>query len=187
MGPPGLVESFRRVADDDVAKIADRSHAGEQVPDQEWAHVFTAFGPHLPDQQRHARTPKNLEVNAHGMDLIRRLDILDQLSRVESPTLVSVGELDLVTPVAAAEEITCALPAGIARLEIIAEAGHFSWLDAPDRFWPIITEFVHTTAVVGQRHLSDPNSPGTDLTRQCGRTPHGSRSRSSWTSSSNRG
>jgi len=169
-----LIDSFRRVAGDDVAKIADRSYAGEQVLDQEWARVFAAFGPHLPDQQRHARTPKNLEVNAHGMDLIRRLDILGQLGRVETPTLVSVGELDPVTPVAAAEEIICALPAGIARLEIIAEAGHFSWLDAPDRFWPIITEFVHTTtAVAGQRHLSDPNSPRTDLTPRGGRTPHG--------------
>jgi pimeloyl-ACP methyl ester carboxylesterase len=29
----------------------------------------------------------------------------DQLSRVDSPTLVAVGELDPVTPVAAAEEI----------------------------------------------------------------------------------
>jgi pimeloyl-ACP methyl ester carboxylesterase len=79
------------------------------------------------------------------MELIRQLDVVDQLRRVDAPTLVSVGELDPVTPVAAAEEIVGALPEGIAQLEVIAGAGHFTWLDAPDRFWPTIIEFVHTT------------------------------------------
>jgi pimeloyl-ACP methyl ester carboxylesterase len=96
------------------------------VPDQEWDRVLAAFGPHLPDQRRHARTPKNLKLNKHGMDLIRRLDILDQLNRVDTPTLVSVGDLDPPTPTAAAEEIIGALPAGMARLEVIAGAGHFA-------------------------------------------------------------
>ena len=57
-----------------------------------------------------AHVPNNLELNSYGMELMRRLDIVDQLSRVDSPTLVSVGELDPVTPVAAAEEIVGALP-----------------------------------------------------------------------------
>ncbi len=140
-----LVESFRRVAGDEIAQLADRSYTGEEVSDREWARVFAAFGPHRPDQQRHARVPKNLELNTNGMDLIRRLDILDQLSRVDAPTLVSVGELDPVTPIAAADETVTALPDGIARLEVVPAAGHFTWLDAPDRFWPVITEFVHRT------------------------------------------
>jgi pimeloyl-ACP methyl ester carboxylesterase len=76
------------------------------------------------------------------MELTLRLDIVDQLSRVDSPTLVSVGELDPVTPVGAAEEIFGALPEDIAQLEIIARAGHFTWLDAPNRFWPIIFDFI---------------------------------------------
>ena len=67
------------------------------------------------------------------MELIRQLDIVDQLSHVDSPTLVSVRALDPVTPVAAAEEIAGALPEGTARLEIINGAGHFTWKDAPDR------------------------------------------------------
>jgi pimeloyl-ACP methyl ester carboxylesterase len=143
--PARMVDAFRRVAGDEVAEIARRSYAGEEVPDEEWARVYTAFGPHLPDEDRRARTPKNLELNSHGMELIRRLDVVDQLSRVDSPTLVSVGELDPVTPVAAAEEVVEALPEGIARLEIIDGAGHFTWMDAPDRFWPLIIEFIHGT------------------------------------------
>jgi len=92
-----MVEGFRRVAGEDVAQIAGRSYAGEDVPDHEPARNFAAFGPHLPDEAPEAGTPKNLPLNAHGMDLVRRLDIVDQLSRVASPALVSVGELDPVT------------------------------------------------------------------------------------------
>jgi pimeloyl-ACP methyl ester carboxylesterase len=142
---PRMVEGFRRVAGGEVAEIAGRSYAGDEVTDEEWARVFSAFGLHVPHDEK-ARTPKNLELNTHGMELIRRLDIVDQLNTVDAPALVSVGELDPVTPVAVAEEIVGALPEGVARLEVIAGAGHFTWLDAPDRFWPIIIEFVHSTS-----------------------------------------
>jgi pimeloyl-ACP methyl ester carboxylesterase len=57
-------------------------------------------------------------------------------ARVDCPTLVGVGELDPVTPVAAAREIVDALPRGSARLEVTEGAGHFTWKDAPDRYWP---------------------------------------------------
>jgi proline iminopeptidase len=140
-----VVEGFRRVAGDEVAEIASRSYAGEEVPDEEWARVYTAFGPHRPDAERRAHTPKNLELNARGMELIRELDILDKLSQVASPTLVSVGRLDPVTPVAAAEEIVRALPEDIAAFEVIDGAGHFSWMDVPARFWPMLTKFIAST------------------------------------------
>ena len=137
-----LVEEFRRVAGDEVAEIAERAYAGESVPVDEWALVASAFGPHVPDEERKALAPKNLELNTYGMDLVRQLDIVDQLSRVDAPTLVSVGDLDPVTPVAAAEEIVGALPEGIAQLEIFEGAGHFTWMDAPDRYWPRMIEFI---------------------------------------------
>jgi proline iminopeptidase len=140
--PPRIVEGFRRVAGDEVADIARRSYAGEEVADEEWARVFAAFGPRLPDQERKAQTPQNLELNVHGMELIRRLDIVEQLSAVDVPTLVSVGELDPVTPIAAAEEVVRALPDGIAELDMVEGAGHFTWLDAPERYWPTLIDFV---------------------------------------------
>ena len=76
------------------------------------------------------------------MELIRRLNIVDQLSTIDCPTLVSVGELDPVTPIAAAEEIVDALPEGTAQLEVVDGAGHFAWMDAPERYWPMMVEFV---------------------------------------------
>jgi pimeloyl-ACP methyl ester carboxylesterase len=137
-----LVEGFRRVGGDEVAALADRSYLGEEVTDEEWARVFAAFGPHVPDEERLARRRQHLELNPRGMELIRGLDIGDDLSMVQSPTLVSVGELDPVTPVAASEEIVDALPDGIGRLEILEGAGHFTWLDAPERYWPMILDFI---------------------------------------------
>ena len=143
---PRMVEAFRHLAGDDVAEIAGRSYSGESVPDEEWARVFAAFGPNLPATERQAHVRTNLELNEHGMELIRRLDIADRLSLVDCPTLVAVGELDPVTPLAAAEEIADALPDGIGQLEVIRGAGHFPWLDDPDRYWPMIVEFVESTA-----------------------------------------
>jgi pimeloyl-ACP methyl ester carboxylesterase len=80
------------------------------------------------------------------MDLMRRFDAVGELSRVESPTLVCVGELDPVTPVDAAREIFAALPAGVGRLEIIERVGHFPWLDDPERYWPVVEEFIAEAA-----------------------------------------
>jgi pimeloyl-ACP methyl ester carboxylesterase len=142
---PRVVEGFRRAAGDQVAEIAARGYGGDPVTEDEDARVFAAFGPRVPDEEQLVRGRQNLEFNPHGMELIRGLDIVDQLGRVDAPTLVSVGRLDPVTPVAAAEEIVGALPEGIARLEVVDGAGHFTWLDAPDRYWPTIIEFVHST------------------------------------------
>jgi pimeloyl-ACP methyl ester carboxylesterase len=140
-----MVEGFRRVAGDEVAEIARRSYAGENVSREESARVFAAFGPHRPDPEREAHTPQNLELNVYGMELVRRVHIVDQLSRIDAPTLVSVGELDPVTPLACGAEIVEALPHGIARLEVIEGAGHFTWLDAPDCYWPMLIDFIHGT------------------------------------------
>ena len=42
---------------------------------------------------------RNEGLSPHGMELFRRLDVVDQLARIECPTLVCVGELDSsVTP-----------------------------------------------------------------------------------------
>jgi proline iminopeptidase len=149
-----LADGFRRVAGEEVAQLARRSYAGEKVAEEDSARVFSAFGPHLPDRQREANTPHNLPLNVHGMELVRQCDIVGQLRQVSSPTLVCVGELDPVTPVPAAAEIVAALPEGLAQLEIVPGAGHFTWLDAADRYWPLIAEFIHRTAGPGPARQS---------------------------------
>jgi pimeloyl-ACP methyl ester carboxylesterase len=137
-----LVEGFRRAAGDEVAAIAARSYAGEDVADDDRARVYAAFGTHQPDRDGH---PVNADLNRPGMDIVRATDIVDQLGRITSPTLVCVGALDPVTPVGAAEEVAAALPDGRGELVVIEGAGHFTWLDAPERFWPAIIGFVERT------------------------------------------
>jgi proline iminopeptidase len=141
-----LVEGFRRVAGDDVAELARRSYVGESVSDEEWARVFAAFGPRIPDKDQRARTLRNDDLIPHGMELFRRLDVVDQLASIDCPTLVCVGELDSVTPVDASLEIAGALRDGIGRLEVMEGVGHFPWLDEPAAYWRLIGEFIAAAA-----------------------------------------
>jgi len=141
-----LVDGFRAVAGDTVADLARRDYGGTPVSQQEWAEVFAAFGPRVPTARELGRAIQNPDLGVVGMDLFRRLDVVGELGRIECPTLVCVGEHDPVTPVAASQEIADALPAGMGQLAVIDGAGHFPWLDRPDRYWPLITAFVAATA-----------------------------------------
>jgi proline iminopeptidase len=147
-----LVEGFRRVGGDTLAELADRSFRGDPVTEAEDDLVFAGFGPRVPDPDAMARRRQNAALNPHGMDLIRNTDIVDQLARITAATLISVGRLDPVTPVEAAEEIAAALPLGLGQLDIVEGAGHFAWLDAPQRFWAAVVRFVGTV------HESQPRS-----------------------------
>jgi proline iminopeptidase len=137
-----LVEGFRSVAGDEVAELARRDYGDDPVTDEEWDLVFAAFGPGVLSEEELARRRKNMEIASRGMDLLRGFDAVDQLPKIDRPTLVCVGDRDPVTPVAASIEIMEALPDGVGRLEIVEGAGHFPWRDAADRYWPLLMEYV---------------------------------------------
>ena len=139
-----IVEEFRRAGGDETAAIAGRSYGGDGAPvtPEEWARCWKLFGPTVPSDEDRARMVTNMDLNAPGLALMREFDVLDQLAVIECPTLVCVGELDPITPVAAAREVADALPEDVARLEVIEGAGHFTWKDAPERYWPLLTDFV---------------------------------------------
>jgi proline iminopeptidase len=140
--PARLAEGFRRRAGDEVAELAGRDFGGDSVTDEEWARVFTAFGPVVPTAEELARRVGNHALDQPGMALLRKLDVVDQLAGITSPTLVCVGELDPVTPVAASREIADALEPGIGRLEVLDGVGHFPWLDDPARYRSVIDGFI---------------------------------------------
>ena len=145
-----LTDGFRAAGGDEIAELARGDYSGERITtDEEWARVFAAFGPHVPDADTLARRIRNLDVAAVGMDLMRRLDLRDQLPLIASPTLVCVGELDPVTPVDASREIVDGLRPGIGRLGVLEGAGHFPWLDDRASFLAIVETFV---AEVWSRH-----------------------------------
>ena len=66
-------------------------------------------------------------------------DLFPELARLRVPTLVIHGERDLI-PVECARHIVEAIPG--ARLVVLGEAGHFSYLDAPDAVREGVVEFI---------------------------------------------
>jgi proline iminopeptidase len=143
-----VVEAFRAAGGDEVASTVRRFYGGERasVAAAEWAACWKLVGPHVVGDEERARTVVNPGLSAPGLELMRRFDVRDRLGGVACPTLVCVGELDLITPVVAARELADALPEGVARLEVLEGAGHFPWLDVPERYWPLLTGFVTGTA-----------------------------------------
>ena len=137
-----IVAGFRSVAGDEVAALADVSYTGGEVSDEEWGQVFAAFGPHLPDDDTMARRVGHPELGPYGMERVRAVDLVGSLGGLETATLVVVGTEDPVTPIAAAQEIVDAVPPGRVRLEVLPAAGHFPWLDQPDRLRAVLADFV---------------------------------------------
>ena len=144
-----LVADVRAAAGDEVAELARRDYGGDDVSDEEWARVFAAFGPSVPAAETLARRVGNTEVGAIGMDLLRRVDLVDALPRITSPTLVCVGSRDPITPVGEARLIMDGLAPGIGELEVLAGAGHFPWLDDPDGFFGAVSAFVRRSCLPG--------------------------------------
>ena len=141
-----IVDGFRAAGGDEPAALAARVYGGarEEVSDEEWAACWKLFGPWVPGDQQRSRMPVNRDLNAYGLSLMRSFDVLDQLHVIECPTLVCGGMLDPVTPPAAHREIADALGEGVGRLVLIEGAGHFTWNDAPETYWPALTEFVES-------------------------------------------
>jgi len=69
-----------------------------------------------------------------------RPDSRPELSRISCPTLVIVGEEDVITPVRDAADMQNQI--GRSRLVILPEAGHLSNLEAPDGFALAMSDFL---------------------------------------------
>jgi proline iminopeptidase len=70
------------------------------------------------------------------------MDLRPQLRNITVPTLVIVGRHDFITNVAMAEEIVKHIPS--ARPEIFEDAGHFAFIEEPEKFYLVIKEFVES-------------------------------------------
>lgn len=140
-----VVADFRELADDEVADIVRRSYMGDDtVTGEEWDRCWRLFGGWVPGAVEKARIPRNQELNVAGGELMLHFDLRSTLGDVRCPTLISVGDLDPITPVWAAEEMAGRLPRGIGSLDVVEGAGHFPWRDAPERYWAPIEKFVHS-------------------------------------------
>jgi proline iminopeptidase len=74
-------------------------------------------------------------------------DVRDKLAGVRQPTLVIVGEQDWLTPPSASRALAACLPNS--ELVVIPDAGHFAFVEQPDRFNSAVRQFAAAPAVVG--------------------------------------
>jgi pimeloyl-ACP methyl ester carboxylesterase len=76
---------------------------------------------------------------AHSM---AEADLRDVLPRIEVPTLLLYGELDLRSPLRVATELEARIPP--AKLVVIPGVGHISNAEAPDAFNASVREFLRS-------------------------------------------
>ena len=74
----------------------------------------------------------------------RAMDLRAGLANVTCPTLVLAGAMDPITPVACAEAIAAALPAGVAELMVFDHAGHGVHRDQPEKAESTLRRFLQS-------------------------------------------
>jgi 3-oxoadipate enol-lactonase len=86
--------------------------------------------------------PMSHKAYARQADAYRRFDALDRLGAITAPTLVVVGEQDLVTPPWIAREVADAIPG--ARFEVIRGDGssHVVPIERPEDFNGLVSDFL---------------------------------------------
>ena len=91
-----------------------------------------------------ASNPYPMSPEAYGRqaDAYVQFDALDRLGAITAPTLVVVGEQDLLTPPWVAREVADAIPG--ARFEVIRGAGssHVAPIERPDDFNRLVSDFL---------------------------------------------
>jgi len=70
------------------------------------------------------------------------MDLRPGLGAVRVPVLILAGRKDPITPVAAAQEIVKSLPGPDVTLRIFDDSSHFIQVAEPDRFFPIVRDFI---------------------------------------------
>jgi pimeloyl-ACP methyl ester carboxylesterase len=112
------------------------------------AMIEKLFAPQAPVELRqnwHAilssTSPVGVAAALRGM--AGRPDSTGTLERIDVPTLVVVGDQDVITPPSDARAMHQAIRGS--RLEVIAGAGHMTPVEAPERFAAVLSAFLRET------------------------------------------
>jgi proline iminopeptidase len=100
------------------------------------------YSPEPLDADALARMVMTPELLTGGWTEALSFDLTSGLADVTTPTLVLSGELDPITPPAAAVEIVEHLPADLTTHETFGRSGHFIADTEPDRFFAGIRAFI---------------------------------------------
>ncbi len=101
-------------------------------------YVDKRFAPEIVIRDEDYRLPA--PVRSKWLQVALQLDYRKRLNEIRIPTLVTVGRLDLQTPVGCGEELVNGI-AG-ARLVVFEQSGHFPFIEERDTFTRLLEEFL---------------------------------------------
>ncbi|GAC1380742.1 MAG: hypothetical protein NVSMB4_09540 [Acidimicrobiales bacterium] len=140
------VATFERLGGPEAAGIARRFWSG--APDESRADYTRVC---MPLYTRHdvdfvggmPRAIRNPKVGSHWVRGERpTLNLLDELEAIRCPTLVLCGLDDPIAPVATQVAMAARIPAHLLRFEQLADCGHGTYRDQPERTVEILQEFL---------------------------------------------
>jgi proline iminopeptidase len=128
------------VAGEAIAR-ADRSLSNAEFGELLARGAGFCFARYGPRQAAHAALLRDEGVNvAAWLAFDEGEDLRPLLPRIASPTLVVAGEEDCLAAPAASRELAEGLPHG--RMVVLADAGHYPWVDQPDPFRSAVSTFL---------------------------------------------
>lgn len=139
-----IVAAFDALGGAEPAEVA-RAHWSAPSPEsmQRYMEVcLPLYSPEPLDLDALARMVMTAELLAGGWTEALSFDLTAGLATITAPTLVLSGDLDPITPPAAAVEIIEYLPATLSMHETFGQSGHFIADTEPDRFFGSIAEFI---------------------------------------------
>lgn len=141
---PGADNPEAQANRENVARIAETQGTGA-IADLQVPRLLSQYTrQHLPNVELRVRqmidtaTPQGIAAASRGMG--QRADSTGLLAGITCPTLVIVGEQDVLTPPTVAQEYTAQIPN--ARCIVIQHAGHLSNLEQPEAFLQAVREFL---------------------------------------------
>ncbi|MEM3577479.1 MAG: alpha/beta fold hydrolase [Candidatus Bathyarchaeia archaeon] len=90
------------------------------------------------------------DVYIQSAEATSMLDYSELLPKIKVPTLIIVGDLDIVTPVSSAETINKSIKGSI--LQIIPSVGHLPNREAPEKFNNLLEEFLQKISLGGKKN-----------------------------------
>ncbi len=144
---PGADTPEGRVNRENVARLAESQGTGA-IADLQLPKLISDYTrQHSPlvelriRQMIDAATPQGVAAASRGMAL--RIDSTDLLNGIACPTLVLVGEQDVLTPPNVAQDYAARIPG--AQFVVVPHAGHLSNLEQPQAFLQSISGFLQAS------------------------------------------
>lgn len=141
---PGADSPEAQANRENVARIAETQGTGA-IADLQVPRVLSEYTrQHHPEvelrvrQMIDAATAQGIAAASRGMG--QRADSTDLLAGITCPTLIVVGEQDVLTPPSVAQEYAAQIPG--AQCVVIQHAGHLSNLEQPEAFLQVVRGFL---------------------------------------------